>query len=384
MPKDTILYDRLGVSADASESQIKKGFLSQSKQWHPDKHEEERKEEATQKFKDIMDAKEILLDENKRRLYDQVGIDMVKDAQRVQPENQHPFGGNPFGGGFPFGGMPGMPPGFPFGGFTQQPSQPSTPTPQPIRATLTVSLEQIILEETIQYVFACTKECISCNGEGGVKTRCEPCRGQGKTVSIQQIGPMIQQMITPCQHCRGTGTIVQQTCKICDGKCSIEFTKKIPIPLKNTIRSNDIITLSREGNRFRDQYSDVLITLVISPHHLYKINHYDLYQKIDLTLTEALFGFQKGLSLLDGRTITVKATTKTDPFTVMSLPGYGVNRKGTLFIVFGLLLPTLSPAYSGMFNEVIGSPVYTGEQDTVVEFVPVVPSISCEVIKAVL
>ena len=56
MVKDTTLYDRLKLSTDATESQIKKSYIQLSKIWHPDKHPEEQKEEASKKFQDIKQA----------------------------------------------------------------------------------------------------------------------------------------------------------------------------------------------------------------------------------------------------------------------------------------------------------------------------------------
>ena len=96
--KDSALYDRLGVPTDATDLQIKKAFIQLSKQWHPDKHRDEMKDEATQKFKDITEAKDILSDDDKRRTYDQIGMDILKQ-----------------GGGGGMQGFHGMPAGFPFG-----------------------------------------------------------------------------------------------------------------------------------------------------------------------------------------------------------------------------------------------------------------------------
>ena len=66
MVKDTTLYDRLEVSSDSDETQIKKAYNKLSKLWHPDKHTgDTEKEKATIKFKEITEAKEILLDKQK-------------------------------------------------------------------------------------------------------------------------------------------------------------------------------------------------------------------------------------------------------------------------------------------------------------------------------
>ena len=43
MVKDKTLYDRLNVSTDANDIQIKKSYVNLSKQFHPDKHSDEKK-----------------------------------------------------------------------------------------------------------------------------------------------------------------------------------------------------------------------------------------------------------------------------------------------------------------------------------------------------
>ena len=62
-------YEVLGVSKDASESEIKSAFRKLAKKYHPDN--KETGDEA--KFKEIGEAYAVLSDENKRRQYDQFG-----------------------------------------------------------------------------------------------------------------------------------------------------------------------------------------------------------------------------------------------------------------------------------------------------------------------
>ena len=101
MVKDTVLYERLGVSSNASQLEIKKGYGTMSKKWHPDKNLG-NKEHATKKFQEINQAKEILLDEEKRKIYDQVGMEIFKITLQEDGNDEQT-------GGFPgFGGMPGM------------------------------------------------------------------------------------------------------------------------------------------------------------------------------------------------------------------------------------------------------------------------------------
>jgi DnaJ-class molecular chaperone len=142
MVKDTTLYKRLEVETDANESTIKKAYIKLSKVWHPDKHPEAMKEEATTKFKEITEAKDILTNKEKRDLYDQIGMDILKQgAENPEgPDLSSMFGGMGGMPGFPFGG--GMGGGFPFGGMHQQNSGPEN-----IMANIDVTLEQLYNEE---------------------------------------------------------------------------------------------------------------------------------------------------------------------------------------------------------------------------------------------
>lgn len=62
-------YKVLGVSKTASTEDIKKAYKKLARKWHPDKNPANQ-EEATRKFKQVSEAYQILVDENKRRIYD--------------------------------------------------------------------------------------------------------------------------------------------------------------------------------------------------------------------------------------------------------------------------------------------------------------------------
>jgi DnaJ-class molecular chaperone len=108
MVKDTKLYDILGINSDATDTEIKKAFNKLSKQWHPDKCRgtDAQNKQATEKFQEINDAKETLLHSNKRRAYDEMGMDFFRqENQQAQRAGPNPFGdfadfGNIFGNNF--------------------------------------------------------------------------------------------------------------------------------------------------------------------------------------------------------------------------------------------------------------------------------------------
>lgn len=88
-------YDILGVEKNASSQEIKKAYRKLALEWHPDRN---KTSEATQKFKDINEAYEILSNSEKRAAYDQFGHAAFEPGGAPYGA---PFGGDQSGG---FGG----------------------------------------------------------------------------------------------------------------------------------------------------------------------------------------------------------------------------------------------------------------------------------------
>lgn len=72
MVRETEYYDRLGITADADANQIKKAYRKLALKWHPDKNQD-NKEAAEKKFKEISEAYDVLSDDSKKSIYDQYG-----------------------------------------------------------------------------------------------------------------------------------------------------------------------------------------------------------------------------------------------------------------------------------------------------------------------
>jgi hypothetical protein len=103
------LYKLLGCSRGelSSEKEIRIAYKKAALKWHPDRHsaaDANKKLEVEKKFKEISDAHELLLDPQRRALYDQ-GYDREEIEQRMEQQQQqqqhygHPYGGHHFGGG---------------------------------------------------------------------------------------------------------------------------------------------------------------------------------------------------------------------------------------------------------------------------------------------
>jgi len=80
---DQDYYTILGIDTSASDKDIKKAFWGLAKKYHPDKNPGDEKS-AEEKFKEIISAYEILIDKNKRRIYDRTLI-----AKRASAKARH-------------------------------------------------------------------------------------------------------------------------------------------------------------------------------------------------------------------------------------------------------------------------------------------------------
>jgi DnaJ family protein A protein 2 len=342
MVKDTTLYKILEVEPDANEATIKKAYIKLSKTWHPDKHADDMKEEATKKFKEITEAKEILTNKEKRDLYDQIGMDILKQGAQGQ---EGPDFGNMFGGmgGFPFGGMPG---GFPFGGMHQQNSGPEN-----INETMNVTLEQIYNEESVNFTYKQKVLCSKCDGEGsknGKPTTCNGCNGKGMRVQVVRMGPMIQQAVSPCQQCNGKGKMIEDSnkCDVCNAKCYTMKDKTIQVPLKAGLSNGNKINLQGRGHMLKNGKTDLIIQINEVPHKIFKRHENDLFVDMDLKLYQALFGFDKIINHLDGRKLHISCSSKTDVNMIRKISGEGMislnGSKGDMYIKFNMTLPNFN------------------------------------------
>jgi len=191
-------YKILGVERNADEKQVKSAFRKLARKYHPDVN---KAPEASEKFKELNEAYEVLSDPEKRQRYDSLGSNWQEGAQFTPPpgyENVHiNFGDGGFGGfgGFEnMGGLGGFSDFFAsmFGDFSSQtasPHQRQTRTHSTHRAShqeenlditqeLSIDLEDIMGEGTKAIRISFADKCPECGGRG---SRCFKCGGSGMT-----------------------------------------------------------------------------------------------------------------------------------------------------------------------------------------------------------
>lgn len=94
-------YQVLGVQKDATDDDLKKAYRKLAIKFHPDKNPGDKQAAATEKFKEVAEAYDVLTDPQKRQIYDAYGEEGLKGGA---PPPGTPGAGGFSGGG---GGMPG-------------------------------------------------------------------------------------------------------------------------------------------------------------------------------------------------------------------------------------------------------------------------------------
>jgi len=318
-------YDILGIAPSASQNDIKKAYRKLSTQYHPDRNPTQ---DAHDKFTKIANAYEVLSDPEKRRKYDQFGPDFEKHEQ----QGGHPFGdifGDFFGGG----------------GHRQERKGPE------LSIKIPVTLEHIYNGKEIGVFHTKQTICPHCRGTGADDPdhiqNCPVCRGSGVMIKKQQIGPgFFQQFQTECDRCHGKGKIYTSTCRVCKQAKVLPGSDKFTLYIEKGVKNGHKLTFPSMGNEYDSMgASDISFIVVEIPHPRFKREGDNLRAVVELTLKEALLGFEKTLDHLDGHQVTLKRDYVTQPGDVDKIKGEGMPQHeyssyhGDLFVEYKVVLP---------------------------------------------
>ena len=320
-------YEVLGVDKAVNDDDLKKAYRKAAKKYHPDLHPGDA--EAEKNFKEVNEAYEVLSDKEKRSRYDQFG------HAGVDPNfNPGGFGGG-FGGGFSgdFGDLGDIFSSFFGGGFgggrRQNPNAPRRGNDA--SAAVYLSFEEAAkgCKKTIKVTKI--ENCTDCGGSGcqtgsSPKT-CPVCHGSGQVTSVQRTPFGQMQTQTVCNHCHGTGKIIDNPCKKCAGKGRIRHTVEQLVDIPAGIDDGQIISLRGGGDAGANggPSGDLRISVNVRPHPIFERDGFDVYCEIPITFTEAALGAEIVVPTLDGK---VKFTIHegTQPGDEFKLKGKGIQR----------------------------------------------------------
>lgn len=86
--KDTILYQKIGLSPHLSDEELRREGKKLLLKHHPDKNE--NKEESSKKFIETKEILDILGDPNQRLLYHQIGVEILNKNSQTNSHNNSP------------------------------------------------------------------------------------------------------------------------------------------------------------------------------------------------------------------------------------------------------------------------------------------------------
>lgn len=333
-------YKVLGVSRDASASDIKKAYRKLAVQFHPDKNPGDK--EAEDKFKEISAAFDILKDPEKRAKYDQFGHDAFRGGPSGGGVDPFDLFKDVFGGGG--GGFGSIFEDF-FGGRSTGASSEGI-RGNDLRVSVNITLEQAAESVEKEIKYSRFQECQKCDGSGSSdkssKTMCQTCGGVGQVASNQGFISIRR----TCPSCNGSGSTIENPCTSCNGqgrtKSSDSVKVKIPAGISDSSR---LCSRGRGDAGPRNGPSgDLYVDVHVKSHNLFERDEDDLFHEILIPFTLATLGGTVDAPTLDGNvTLKIPAGTpcnKTFRIRDKGMPNLrSSSHKGDLYVKVNILVP---------------------------------------------
>jgi molecular chaperone DnaJ len=339
-------YEILGVSKNASASDIKKAYRKKAIQYHPDKNPGDKTAEAN--FKKAAEAYEVLSDPNKKSKYDQFGHSAFDGA-----------------GGFGSGGMNmddifsqfgdifGSAFGSSFGGFGggQRVSKGSN-----LRIRVKLTLEEIIngvdkkikVKRKILSPDSKFSSCSTCNGSGQVSRITNTILGRMQSTSV-------------CPTCNGAGQSILSRGSGTDSNGMLNSEETVSIKIPAGVEEGMQLKVSGKGNESINPNGvagDLLVLIEETQSENFtrdgKHLHYDLY----ISIPEATLGVSKDIHLIDGK-VRIKLdpgiqSGKTLRLRNKGIPDLNGYSRGDLLVHVNIWTPkTLSKKQKDFFKEML-------------------------------
>jgi len=330
-------YEILGVSKNATKTELKKAYRKKAIQFHPDKNPGNK--EAEQKFKEAAEAYEILSDDQKRQRYDQYGHAGLGGASGgagggMNMDDIFSHFGDIFGG---------------FGGGGRRSGR-RVNKGSNLRVRVKLTLDEIAngVEKKLKvkkYV-----ECKSCSGSGAADSSsintCTTCNGSGQVTRIANtiLGQM--QTSSPCPHCGGKGKIITKKCNTCYGEGIVKDEETITIDIPAGVMEGMQLSVSGKGNAARggDGINGDLLVVIEEKAHPKLIRHdNDLLYNLNLSVPDAILGVAVEIPTLSGK-VKVKIDGGTQSGKILRLRGKGLPDvqgygKGDILVKVNVFIP---------------------------------------------
>ncbi|MGT2907802.1 molecular chaperone DnaJ [Streptococcus dentiloxodontae] len=338
---NTEYYDRLGVSKNASQDEIKKAYRKMSKKYHPDINKEAG---AEQKYKDIQEAYETLGDEQKRSAYDQYGP--------AGANGGFSGGAGGFGGfdGAGFGGFEDIFSSF-FGGGAGASRNPNAPRQgDDLQYRVNLSFEEAIFGTEKEVKYNREAVCKTCDGSGAKPgtqpTTCGRCHGQGViNVDTQTPLGMMRRQVT-CDVCHGSGKEIKDPCPTCQGSGHEKRMHKVSVKIPAGVDTGQQIRLQGQGEAGINggPYGDLFVIIKVANSDKFRRDGATIYYTLNVSFVQAALGDSVEVPTVHGDVeLSIPAGTQTGR--TFRLKGKGAPRlrtgtQGDQLVTVNIVTPT--------------------------------------------
>lgn len=318
-------YKTLGVGRDAKTDEIKTAFRKLAHQHHPDKSGGD-----AAKFKEALEAYQVLSDLEKRKQYDQFGT-TFEQAQRAGA------------GGFGFGGFEGVDFSqftndfpdlsdvlgemFGFGGTRTRSRRRARG--RDIEKDLEIDFREAVfgVEKPIELYVATS--CTHCGGGGaelGSKTRkCATCGGTGETQVAQRT--FFGQFVTriTCETCGGRGEEPEKKCKKCGATGVARELKKLSVKIPAGADDGGVLKITEAGEAAPHGgiSGDLYLRIRVKSDSRFERHGNDILSRLAVSFPRATLGGAVNVEIVDGP-VELKIPAGTQPGSLFRLRGKGV------------------------------------------------------------
>lgn len=343
MAKD--LYEILGVSKDASESEIKKAFRRRARELHPDVN---KAADAEDQFKELNEAYDVLSDPNKRAQYDRFGTIPGAAGGGYGGGSGYVDFDDLFGGGF--GGMGDIFSSF-FGGQGGQGGRPARKEGRDMGVGLRITLEEVARGVEKEIVYDRLAPCPDCKGTGlgenGKIVTCPECGGKGRVVSVQRTFLGDMQTATTCKKCNGTGSSIENPCPECEGQGRVPDRQRVTVKVPAGIRDGQQLRVGGFGEAGIQgaQAGDLIVTCRVQPHEFFERDGDDLHGRANISFIQAILGAEIEIDgIMPDEKVQVRIPAGCQNEQVVRVKGFGMPRlksdiRGSMYVHVNVVIP---------------------------------------------
>jgi len=334
-------YEVLGVTRSASVEEVKRAYRQLAVKFHPDKNPDDP--HAEEKFKELGEAYDVLMDADKRAAYDRFGHAAFEQGGGFRGGFHDPFDifREVFGGG---GGIGGSIFETFFGGMAGQGEDRQRGAD--LRYDMQITLEEAAFGTEKEIEVRKLDACDKCNGSGaepGSRTiKCPVCGGRGQVISSRGFFQVSQ----TCPRCRGVGHIVEKPCRQCDGEGRIDKASRIKLKIPAGIADGSRLRSSRNGEAGirGGPRGDLYVVVHVQDHPIFQRDEDNLYCEVPIPFTLATLGGEVPVPTLEGGA-NLKVPAGTQSGQMFKLRGNGVvhvngRERGDLLVRVMVEVPT--------------------------------------------